>query len=82
MIKKMGILDNILFVLNCDFSEHPSIEDLKALAGRVSEELALIKPGRTSMLSRPCSTSSKRWTADSRKKTGGGWNIGEPKASS
>jgi GTPase SAR1 family protein len=43
MIKKMGILDNILFVLNCDFSEHPSIEDLKALAGRVSEELALIK---------------------------------------
>jgi GTPase SAR1 family protein len=44
MIKKMGILDNILFVLNCDFSEHPSIEDLKALAGRVSEELALIKP--------------------------------------
>jgi hypothetical protein len=44
MIKKMGILDNILFVLNCDFSEHPSIEDLQALTARVSEELALIKP--------------------------------------
>jgi len=43
MIKKMGILDNVLFVLNCDFSEHPSIEDLKGLAGRVSEELALIR---------------------------------------
>lgn len=44
MIKKMGILDNILFILNCDFSEHQSIEDLKALAARVSDELALIKP--------------------------------------
>ncbi len=44
MIKKMGILDNILFVLNCDFSEHPSIEDLQALAARVSEELALVRP--------------------------------------
>jgi len=44
MIKKMGILDNILFILNCDFSEHQSIEDLKALAARVTDELALIKP--------------------------------------
>ncbi|MGE5258416.1 MAG: dynamin family protein, partial [Hyphomicrobiales bacterium] len=44
MIKKMGILDNILFVLNCDFNEHQSIEDLKALAARVRDELALIKP--------------------------------------
>jgi GTPase SAR1 family protein len=44
MIKKMGILDNILFVLNCDFSEHGSIEDLQALAARVREELALIRP--------------------------------------
>jgi hypothetical protein len=39
----MGILDNI-FVLNCDFNEHQSIEDLKALGARVSDELALIKP--------------------------------------
>lgn len=44
MIKKMGILDNILFILNCDFSEHQSIEDLKALAAQVGGELALIKP--------------------------------------
>jgi GTPase SAR1 family protein len=44
MIKKMGILDNVLFVLNCDLNEHPSIDDLKGLAGRVSEELALIRP--------------------------------------
>jgi GTPase SAR1 family protein len=44
MIKKMGILDNTLFVLNCDFSEHPSLDDLKTLTGRVSDELALIRP--------------------------------------
>jgi GTPase SAR1 family protein len=45
MIKKMGILDNILFVLNCDFSEHQSFEDLKPLIGRVSDELSLMKSG-------------------------------------
>jgi GTPase SAR1 family protein len=44
MIKKMGILDNILFVINCDFSEHESLEELQKLIGRVKEELALIKP--------------------------------------
>lgn len=44
VIKKMGILDNILFVVNCDFSEHPSLDDLKALVDRVSDELALIRP--------------------------------------
>jgi GTPase SAR1 family protein len=44
MIKKMGILDNILFVINCDFSEHDSIDDLNDLVGRVREELAMLKP--------------------------------------
>jgi GTPase SAR1 family protein len=44
IIKKMGIIDNILFVINCDFSEHESIEELQALVGKVQEELALIKP--------------------------------------
>ena len=44
IIKKMGILDNILFVMNCDFSEHESMEELQALVSKVQEELALIKP--------------------------------------
>jgi GTPase SAR1 family protein len=44
MIKKMGILENIVFVINCDFSEHDSIEDLNALVNRVREELGMIKP--------------------------------------
>ncbi len=44
IIRKMGILDNILFVINCDFSEHESIEELQTLVGKVKEELTLIKP--------------------------------------
>ena len=44
MIKKMGIMDNILFVINCDFSEHESIEDLQLLIQKVREELSFIKP--------------------------------------
>ena len=44
IIKKMGILDNILFVINCDFSEHESMEELQTLINKVKEELALIKP--------------------------------------
>jgi GTPase SAR1 family protein len=44
MIKKMGIIDNILFVVNCDFSEHEDLEELKALIRKIREELAMIKP--------------------------------------
>ncbi|MGD8285431.1 MAG: dynamin family protein [Desulfobacterales bacterium] len=44
MIKKMGIIDNIFFVINCDFSEHESIRDLQRLVDRVQEELSMIKP--------------------------------------
>jgi GTPase SAR1 family protein len=43
MIKKIGILDNILFVVNCDFSEHDAIDDLKALVGQIHDELSMIK---------------------------------------
>jgi GTPase SAR1 family protein len=43
MIKKMGILENIVFVINCDFSEHESIDDLTDLVDRIREELSMIK---------------------------------------
>jgi len=42
MIKKMGIMDNIIFVLNCDFSEHENNSDLQALVEKTREELSLI----------------------------------------
>ncbi|MBW1958134.1 MAG: dynamin family protein [Deltaproteobacteria bacterium] len=44
IIKKMGIMDNILFIINCDFSEHESINDLQVLVKKVKEELSMIKP--------------------------------------
>ncbi len=44
IIKKMGILKNILFVVNSDFSEHDTAEDLKTLVNKVREELALVRP--------------------------------------
>ncbi len=44
IIKKMGILDNILFVFNVDFSEHDTLEDLLELKRKVQEELAILRP--------------------------------------
>ena len=44
MINKMGIMDNIVFVVNCDFSEHDAVSDLQKLVDRVREEIAMIKP--------------------------------------
>jgi GTPase SAR1 family protein len=42
IIRKMGLIENLLFVVNTDISEHESVNDLQILAGRVSGELGLI----------------------------------------
>ncbi|MBW1994842.1 MAG: dynamin family protein, partial [Deltaproteobacteria bacterium] len=44
MIKKMRILDNTLFILNCDLSEHESLEELNRLIAQLREELSSIRP--------------------------------------
>jgi GTPase SAR1 family protein len=44
MIKKMGIMDNILFVINLDFSEHDSLSGLSRLLENANESLGLICP--------------------------------------
>ncbi len=44
MIKKMGILDNALFVANCDFNEHDSIENLMEVAEKIRKDVAFIRP--------------------------------------
>ncbi len=44
MIKKMGIMDNVIFVLNCDFSEHENLADLQTLVEKTKEELSLTCP--------------------------------------
>jgi len=43
MIKKMGIIDHIIIVVNCDLSEHESYDELQVLIGKVKEDLAIIK---------------------------------------
>lgn len=42
MIKKMGIMENIIFVVNCDFNEHETKDDLSALISSVKQELSLL----------------------------------------
>ena len=44
MIKKMGIIDNVLFILNADFSEHDTLADLEELRRKVVDELAILRP--------------------------------------
>ncbi|HIJ56767.1 MAG TPA: hypothetical protein HPQ03_11680 [Deltaproteobacteria bacterium] len=43
MINRMGIMDNILFIVNCDLNEHESIPELNRLVGGIKEELSIIK---------------------------------------
>jgi GTPase SAR1 family protein len=45
IIRKMGLMENIFFVVNCDFNEHEDIEGLKAVVARIREELSVVKPG-------------------------------------
>ena len=42
IIRKMGLIENLLFVVNTDISEHESVSELKSLAERVSGELGLV----------------------------------------
>lgn len=44
MIQRMGIMGNVMFVLNCDFSEHDSLGGLTAVRDTVLKELGLIVP--------------------------------------
>jgi hypothetical protein len=44
MLKKMGLTEQSLFVLNSDLSEHENIEDLKRVEEKTIEEIKMIKP--------------------------------------
>jgi hypothetical protein len=44
MIREMGILDTVGFVVNCDFSEHEDLEDLVGGTQRIEQDLRLICP--------------------------------------
>ncbi len=44
MIRKMGIMENIIFVVNCDLSEHESLEGLREVIRKTRDDISLIKP--------------------------------------
>jgi GTPase SAR1 family protein len=44
MIKRMGLMGNIFFIVNCDFNEHEDLDDLRTLNGKIREDIAVIKP--------------------------------------
>ncbi len=41
IIKKMGIMDNVIFIVNCDINEHDSLHDLTRLTDKVREDLSI-----------------------------------------
>jgi hypothetical protein len=47
IIRKMGLMENIFFVVNCDFNEHEDIDGLEAVVTRIKEEISVVKPGPT-----------------------------------
>ena len=44
LIKKMALTKNLIFVLNCDFSEHENLDDLRKVLSKVREEVGMVLP--------------------------------------
>ena len=44
MIRKMGIMDTVAFIVNCDFSEHESLDDLLEGVRKIEADLSLLCP--------------------------------------
>jgi hypothetical protein len=44
LIQGMGLLENILFVNNCDLSEHDTLDDLQAIERQMLQELTFLLP--------------------------------------
>ena len=43
-IKRLGLMENILFIFNCDLSEHDNLKNLKATRDKTIAELKLLVP--------------------------------------
>ncbi|WP_022668347.1 dynamin family protein [Desulfospira joergensenii] len=44
LIKRLGLFENILFLNNCDLTEHEGLDDLKAIESRIQTDLRLFTP--------------------------------------
>ena len=60
MIRNMGLLGQILFVLNADLSEHEDLAGLEDLKQRVKEEIALVRPDPELFCFSPCTICLRR----------------------
>lgn len=43
-IKRLGLMENILFIFNCDLSEHENLNNLKMIRDKTIQELKLLVP--------------------------------------
>lgn len=43
-IRRLGLMGNLLFINNCDLSEHENIEDVKQIESSILRELGLLTP--------------------------------------
>jgi len=44
MLKDMGLMEHVLFVINCDISEHDTLADLTHVIDKTAAEIALLRP--------------------------------------
>lgn len=42
IIQKMGIMDHVLFVINCDLSEHEHVHDLKQIIDKITDDVSIM----------------------------------------
>jgi len=42
IIQKMGIMDHVLFVINCDLSEHEHVDDLKRIIDKITDDVSIM----------------------------------------
>jgi len=43
-IRRMGLMDNTLFLVNFDFGEHENVKDLERVTAKIKEDIALLRP--------------------------------------
>ncbi|WDP86567.1 MAG: dynamin family protein [Desulfobacter sp.] len=43
-IKQLGLMENIIFINNCDLTEHDTLDDLNKIQGKIFEELLFLTP--------------------------------------
>lgn len=43
-IKKIGMMDDLIFVINCDFDEHESVQELRDIVDKIKNQILFLVP--------------------------------------